>query len=74
LTCAPDFTNPDAMVRTAEIARTRKDIEVADALGATCVRITAGQAHPQTARADGNRWVVDAVRPLLTMPFATGCS
>jgi len=65
VTCAPDFTNPDATVRTAEIARTRNDIEVAAALGATCVRITAGQAHPQTTRVDGIRWVVEAVRPLL---------
>jgi sugar phosphate isomerase/epimerase len=65
VTCAPDFTHPDTSVRKAEIARTRKDIEAAAALGATCVRITAGQAHPQTAQADGIRWVVDAVRPLL---------
>jgi sugar phosphate isomerase/epimerase len=65
VTCAPDFTHPDATVRTAEIGRTRKDIEVAAALGATCVRITAGQAHPQTSRVDGMRWVIDAVRPLL---------
>ncbi|HEX9531302.1 MAG TPA: sugar phosphate isomerase/epimerase family protein [bacterium] len=65
VTCAPDFTHPDATMRTAEIARTRNDIEVAAALGATCVRITAGQAHPQTTRVDGIRWVVDAVRPLL---------
>jgi sugar phosphate isomerase/epimerase len=64
VTCAPDFTNPDATVRTAD--RTNpKDIEVAAALGATCLRITAGQAQPQTTRVDGIRWVVDAVRPLL---------
>jgi sugar phosphate isomerase/epimerase len=65
VTCAPDFTHPDATTRTAEIARTRNDIEVAAALGATCVRITAGQAHPQIARREGIRWVVEAVRPLL---------
>jgi sugar phosphate isomerase/epimerase len=65
VTCAPDFTHPDVMMRTAEIARTRNDVEVAAALGATCVRITAGQAHPQTTQEDGIRWIVDAVRPLL---------
>ena len=65
LTAAPDFTHPDPEYRAEQVRRTMADIDAAAALGATCVRITAGQAYPDVSRSQGIQWVVDSFQRLL---------
>lgn len=65
LTTAPDFTHPDPDFRAEQLKRAKADIDVASALGATCVRLTAGQAYPGVSREDGVRWVVQSFERLL---------
>ena len=54
-----DFTHPDAVVRESEFAQFESDITAALTLGAIYLRITPGQAHPQTSRKDGIAFTVD---------------
>ncbi len=60
-----DLTNPDPEVRAAELERTKRDVDVASALGATCVRLTAGQAHPGLSHEEGVRYAVEGFRRAL---------
>ena len=53
VTSYPDFTHPDAQQRERELALEQEVMAVAAGLGADLVRVTAGQAHPATGRADG---------------------
>jgi sugar phosphate isomerase/epimerase len=69
---APDFTHPDPATRRATLDGMRGLIDLAAALGAPLVRVTAGQAHPGVARADGVRWVCDGIRALLPHAEAAG--
>ncbi len=59
---ASDFTHPDPNVREREIAITKRNIDAAARLGATCVRVTAGQAHPGVSREQGIAWAVAGLR------------
>jgi len=61
----PDFTHPDAAQRARELALAQEVVEVAAGLGAEMVRVTAGQAHPETGREDGIRWATEGLRTLL---------
>jgi sugar phosphate isomerase/epimerase len=58
----PDLSHPDATQRDRELDYLRGDIAVASFLGAKYLRITAGQAHPETSIRDGKRWVVESFR------------
>jgi sugar phosphate isomerase/epimerase len=60
----PDFTHPDAAQRAREVAVAQEVVEVAAGLGAEMVRVTAGQAHPETGREDGIRWATEGLRQL----------
>ncbi len=62
ITTYPDFTHPDSVQRERELEYLRHDIALASALGASFVRITAGQAHPGVGVAEGIGWVLDAFR------------
>ena len=53
-----DFTHPDAAERARQVEEVRRYIGVAQALGAGFLRVTAGQAHPGVARAEGIEWAV----------------
>lgn len=64
LTTYPDFTHPDPIQRERELALERDAVEVAAALGAELVRVTAGQAHPATTRDKGIDWAVDGLTRL----------
>ena len=75
LTSYPDFTHPQAAQRTHEALLARESVDIAAALGAEYLRVTAGQAHPDTTRAQGITWasegleqLVDATRKLGVTP------
>jgi len=57
----PDFTHPDSRERIRQSNQLKKDIATAAALGASFVRVTAGQAHPQTKRRDGIKWAIEGL-------------
>ncbi len=57
----PDLTHPDQAERGLQLARLEDDIGSAAALGADMVRVTAGQAHPDTSREDGIRWAIEGL-------------
>lgn len=62
VTTYPDFTHPDALQRQREFDFLVHDIALASAVGASYLRVTAGQAHPQTNEQDGIRWAVDYLK------------
>ena len=72
LTCAPDFTHPEAKGRQATFDEMRAMIELAHQLGAPLVRVTAGQAHPSVSRAQGVAWVCEGIAKLLPYAEAAG--
>ncbi|NLE44576.1 MAG: sugar phosphate isomerase/epimerase [Chloroflexi bacterium] len=65
VTSYPDFTHPDPAQRERELAMEQEVVSVSAALGAQYVRVTAGQAHPETSREDGIEWAVDGLRRLV---------
>lgn len=54
-----DFTHPDAKKRKNELLKVQDCIKAAEILGAKYLRITAGQAHPQTSITDGIKWAIE---------------
>ena len=54
-----DFTHPHASVRDREFAGFEADIAAAHSLGAKYLRLTSGQAHPETARRQGIALIMD---------------
>ena len=65
VTSYPDFTHPDARQRELELALEREVMTVAAGLGAELVRVTAGQAHPETGITDGIAWAAHGLRRLV---------
>ena len=64
--CAsPDFTQPDAEARRAEVEREKRMIDVTAALGGKYCRVLSGQRRDQVSRADGVRWTVECITSLL---------
>ena len=61
VTTYPDFTHPHLDERERQLATLEEDIAAAAHLGANLVRVTAGQAHPQTRREEGIAWAVDGL-------------
>jgi sugar phosphate isomerase/epimerase len=61
VTSYPDFTHPDARQRELELALEREVMTVAAGLGAELVRVTAGQAHPETGIIEGIAWAADGL-------------
>src|SRR5512133_1798237 len=72
ITSYPDFTHPDAGQRARELELELQVMEVARDLGAPMVRVTAGQAHPETGREDGIRWAVEGLCKLTDRVHALG--
>jgi sugar phosphate isomerase/epimerase len=65
ITSYPDFTHPDTSQRLKELEAEIQVVDVARKLGAKMVRVTAGQAHPQTGREEGIGWAVDGLFRLI---------
>ena len=65
ITTYPDFTHPEPVQRKRELALEQETVAVAAALGAEFVRVTAGQAHPDTGREEGITWAVEGLTRLV---------
>jgi sugar phosphate isomerase/epimerase len=65
VTTYPDFTHPDPNQRVKELELEREAIAVAAEIGAEIVRVTAGQAHPDTVRELGIQWAVKGLHQLM---------
>jgi sugar phosphate isomerase/epimerase len=72
VTSYPDFTHPDPQQRGRELEQERQAVDVAAALGAEMVRVTAGQAHPEVARAEGTAWAIEGLRRLAELTAGSG--
>ena len=62
ITAYPDFTHPCLIQRERELEYFKHDIALSSDLGATYLRILAGQAHPDTPIEEGINWVVESFR------------
>ena len=65
ITSYPDFTHPDAGQRERELVLAQEVMAVAAGLGAGLVRVTAGQAHPETGMAAGIAWAAGGLSRLV---------
>ena len=72
VTTYPDFTHPDPAQRERELDLEREAVAVAAGLGAEFVRVTAGQAHPETDRASGIAWAVQGLTRLVETTAGSG--
>jgi sugar phosphate isomerase/epimerase len=72
LTSYPDFTHPDPGQRQRELDLEQEVVEVAANLGARMVRVTAGQAHPETGRAEGIAWATEGLCRLAEATLGSG--
>lgn len=72
VTTYPDFTHPDPTQRKKELTLEQEAIRIAAALGAELVRVTDGQAHPETGREEGIRWAVEGLTRLVETTHDAG--
>ena len=61
----PDFTHPDPAQRQNELIMEQEVFAVAAGLGAEMVRVTDGQAHPETGREEGIEWAAEGLSRLV---------
>lgn len=67
-----DFTHPDAAERARQVTEIQAYCDVAATLGASFIRVTAGQKHPGVERAAGIEWAVAGLTACLDKAAATG--
>jgi sugar phosphate isomerase/epimerase len=60
-----DFTQPEAGARRRQVEELKLNIETAAHLGASFLRVTAGQAHPGVSRTEGIAWAVEGLTAAL---------
>jgi len=72
VTSYPDFTHPEAAQRSLEFALEQEVVAIAAELGAELLRVTAGQAHPETGRAEGIAWAAEGLSRLAETTSASG--
>lgn len=65
VTTYPDFTHPEASQRTQELHLEQEAMALAAELGAALVRVTAGQAHPETQLENGVNWAIEGLTALV---------
>ena len=67
-----DFTHPDAQERMKQRTEVKSFIDAAARLGASFVRVTAGQRHPGVNETDGIAWAVAGLTSCLEYASAAG--
>jgi sugar phosphate isomerase/epimerase len=74
LCCSPDFTNPDADYRKAQVEHECEMIRVARRLGGagTVCRVLSGQKYPEVSREQGLEWVIASIEALLPVAAEYG--
>lgn len=72
VTTYPDFTHPDSAQRKQELALEKEAIAIAVEVGAELVRVTAGQAHPETNLQAGVDWAIEGLTRLVEETRSTG--
>jgi sugar phosphate isomerase/epimerase len=72
LTTYPDFTHPEAAQRKKELELEIEAVRLAAALEAPFIRVTAGQAHPETSIKDGIAWASDGLSCLVEAAGSLG--
>lgn len=65
---SPDFTNPLAEARRAEVEKQRTAIDATAALGGSLCRVLSGQRRPGISRGDGVAMAVECIAALI--PYA----
>jgi sugar phosphate isomerase/epimerase len=65
VTTYPDFTHPQASQRAQELLLEQEAMALAAELGAELVRVTAGQAHPETGLEAGVNWAIEGLTSLV---------
>ena len=71
LCCSPDFSQPDPVLRQAEVEKEKRWIRMAASLGAKYCRVLSGQRRPELTRAQGLDLVVANIEACL--PEAEAC-
>jgi sugar phosphate isomerase/epimerase len=74
VTSYPDFTHPDPAQRRQELALAQEVVRVSAELGAKYVRVTAGQAHPETGIEEGTAWAVEGLTRLVETTRDSGAT
>jgi sugar phosphate isomerase/epimerase len=72
VTTYPDFTHPDSAQRAQELALEQEAIFIAAEVGAELVRVTAGQAHPETGLQEGVDWAIEGLTRLVETTRSSG--
>lgn len=72
LTSYPDFTHPLEEQRRRELDLAVQSVRIASALGASLLRVTAGQAHPATSLEEGIEWAVSGLNQLAEITQGLG--
>jgi sugar phosphate isomerase/epimerase len=67
-----DFTHPEAQERARQVDELRRYIDTAQSLGASFIRVTAGQKHPGVDRDEGIEWAVAGLTACLDDAAAAG--
>jgi sugar phosphate isomerase/epimerase len=62
---SPDFTNPDAAARAAEVEQEKRAIEITAALGGRFCRVLSGQRRPEVPVDEGVRYAAEGIQALL---------
>ena len=59
--CSPDFTHPDAVFRSKQIAKQKEWIDMTHTLGGKYCRVLSGQRRPELSMEDGVKLTVDSI-------------
>ena len=70
--CSPDFTHPDEMFRSNEIAKQKRWIDMTKALGGSYCRVLSGQRRPELSVEKGVSLAVDCINTCLPYAKAHG--
>jgi sugar phosphate isomerase/epimerase len=72
VTTYPDFTHPDSAQRLQELALEQEAIAIAAEIGAELVRVTDGQAHPETGLEQGVEWAIEGLTRIVETTRGSG--